>query len=340
MSALPDSPSASPPPRHDELASLIERHTPADGSTATALPGLNFYRSSSPTELNVSFYRPSLALLAQGAKRVQLGDDVYEYDTSHYLLTSFDLPVASRVTLATPGTPYLCFALDLDPHRIAGLKTSYDAGKDLQPVTLAGETPLAVVVNPAVPARTLAELVALARKDPSAISYGTPGTGSTMQFAGEALNLAAGIKMLHVPYRGAAPAIADLLGNQIPVAIVGVPPLVAHHKSGKLRILAVTGSQRIAALPDVPTVAEELGVADYRYTNWFGVYVPGNTPAAVGDRLAALIHASVHRDAIKAQLAEQGVEPIGNTTPEFVRFLADEKARYETVQRKSGIQMD
>ncbi|SUV86266.1 putattive exported protein [Bordetella pertussis] len=162
--------------------------------------------------------------------------------------------------------------------RIAGQKTSYDAGKDLQPVTLAGETPLAVVVNPAVPARTLAELVALARKDPSAISYGTPGTGSTMQFAGEALNLAAGIKMLHVPYRGAAPAIADLLGNQIPVAIVGVPPLVAHHKSGKLRILAVTGSQRIAALPDVPTVAEELGVADYRYTNWFGVYVPGNTP--------------------------------------------------------------
>ncbi|CCN05548.1 tripartite tricarboxylate transporter family receptor [Bordetella bronchiseptica MBORD675] len=224
--------------------------------------------------------------------------------------------------------------------RIAGQKTSYDAGKDLQPVTLAGETPLAVVVNPAVPARTLAELVALARKDPSAISYGTPGTGSTMQFAGEALNLAAGIKMLHVPYRGAAPAIADLLGNQIPVAIVGVPPLVAHHKSGKLRILAVTGSQRIAALPDVPTVAEELGVADYRYTNWFGVYVPGNTPAAVGDRLAALIHASVYRDAIKAQLAEQGVEPIGNTTPEFVRFLAGEKARYETVQRKSGIQMD
>ncbi|AOB28425.1 Bug family tripartite tricarboxylate transporter substrate binding protein [Bordetella bronchiseptica] len=224
--------------------------------------------------------------------------------------------------------------------RIAGQKTSYDASKDLQPVTLAGETPLAVAVNPAVPARTLAELIALARKDPSAISYGTPGTGSTMQFAGEALNLAAGIKMLHVPYRGAAPAIADLLGNQIPVAVVGVPPLVAHHKSGKLRILAVTGSQRIAALPDVPTVAEELGVADYRYTNWFGVYVPGNTPASVGGRLAALIHDSVHRDAIKTQLAEQGVEPIGNSTPEFVQFLAGEQARYEAVQRKSGIRMD
>ncbi|WP_057056544.1 AraC family transcriptional regulator, partial [Bordetella pertussis] len=134
MSALPDSPSASPPPRHDELASLIERHTPADGSTATALPGLNFYRSSSPTELNVSFYRPSLALLAQGAKRVQLGDDVYEYDTSHYLLTSFDLPVASRVTLATPGTPYLCFALDLDPHRIAGLISELGAPPAGQPL--------------------------------------------------------------------------------------------------------------------------------------------------------------------------------------------------------------
>src|SRR5664280_2136121 len=149
----------------------------------------------------------------------------------------------------------------------AGQKIPYNPETDLLPVALAGETPLVIVINPAVPAKDLAEFIAYAKANPGKLNYGTPGTGSSMQFAGEAFN--AGV------------------GNQVPMAIVGMPPTVGAVKAGKLRAIAVTSQKRSNVMPDVPAVAELKGMGDYRFTNWMGVFAPAKTPAAIVERIGA-----------------------------------------------------
>ncbi|TAL91165.1 MAG: tripartite tricarboxylate transporter substrate binding protein [Candidimonas sp.] len=224
--------------------------------------------------------------------------------------------------------------------QIAGQRTPYNPQTDLVPVSLVGETPLAIVVNPATPANSLSELIALARKNPTLLSYGSPGIGSSMQFAGESLNLIAHISILHVPFKGAAPCIADLLGNQIPMAIVGMPPVISQHKTGKLKILAVTSDHRSSALPDVPTVAELPGFSGYRFTNWMGMYVPKGTPQPIVTKLAKLVGAVVRQSGTRKQLLDQGVEPVGDSPVEFVQFLQSERNRYEAVEKKVHIKID
>ncbi|UUZ66471.1 tripartite tricarboxylate transporter substrate binding protein (plasmid) [Polaromonas sp. P1-6] len=159
----------------------------------------------------------------------------------------------------------------------AGQKTPYNPKTDFIPVALAGETPLVLVVHPSTPGKDMASFVAYARSNPGKLNYGTPGNGSSMQFAGESFKAGTGAFILHIPYRGAAPALNDLLGNQISMAIVGMPPVVAHAKSGKLRVLAVTTPKRSALMPDVPTVSEMPGMRDYRFSNWMGVFAPAKT---------------------------------------------------------------
>jgi len=223
---------------------------------------------------------------------------------------------------------------------IAGQKMTYDPATDLVPVTLVGETPLVIFVNPAVSAKTLPELIALARKDRGSLSYATPGNGSSMHFAGEALNGIAGVDLQHVPYRGAAPAVTDVLGGQVPVGIVGMPPTVTHAKTGKLRILAVTSARRSEAMPDVPTVAELPGFGGYRFTNWMGVYVPAKTPPEVVERLATEIAKIVREPDIRAKLLAGGVEPIGDTPAEFRGFLDSERSAYTKVGRERHIRVE
>lgn len=220
---------------------------------------------------------------------------------------------------------------------IAGQPMPYDARRDLQPVTLAGETPLVIAANPAAGVDSVAELLDRAHADAKAFSYGTPGNGSSMHFAGESINLIARVSILHVPYKGAAPALADLLGNQIPLGIVGMPPTVAHHKSGKLKILAVTGDKRSSAMPDVPAMAEFEHFAGYRFTNWMGVYVPAATPPAVVAELATAIDDVLRQDDTRQLLLAQGVEPIGNGPDAFAAFLQSERQRYEQVARERRI---
>ncbi len=220
---------------------------------------------------------------------------------------------------------------------IVGQKVNYDPARDLVPVTLIGETPLVIAAHPSLPAKTLQEFIALAKAAPGKYSYGTPGTGSSMQFAGESLNALAGISVVHVPYRGAAPVVTDLLGGQVPVGIVGMPPTVPHAKSGKLRILAVTSEKRSSAMPDVPTVAELPGMKGYRFTNWMGVYVPAKTPQPVIDRLAAEIAKIVREPAMREKLLSQGVEPVGDTTAEFAAFLKAEFDIYSKIAKDRNI---
>lgn len=222
---------------------------------------------------------------------------------------------------------------------ISGQKIPYSPEHDLAPVTLIGETPLVIAAHPSLAAKTIQEFIALAKKSPGKFSYGTPGAGSTMNFAGESLNALAGINMVHVPYRGAEPAVTDLLGGQIPIAIVGMPPVVQLAKSGKLRVLAVTSAKRSAAMPEVPAMAELPGFAGYRFTNWMGVFVPAKTPQAVIDKLAAAIAKIVREPTVKERLLSQGVEPVGSSPAEFGAFLEAERQRYTEIAKERGIRV-
>ena len=222
----------------------------------------------------------------------------------------------------------------------AGLKMPYDWEKDLAPVTVIGETPLAIAAHPSVPARTIQELLAYAKANPGRLSYGTPGSGSSMHFAGESLKAIAGIFIVHIPYRGAGPAIADLLGGQVPMGITGLPPVVGPHKAGKIHILAVTSTKRSGALPDVPAMAELPGYAGYNFTNWTGVFVAAKTPPAVIERLAVEIGKLVKEPAIRDKLLAAGVDPLGLSTADYVTFLAREKDTYSKIAKARAIKAD
>ncbi len=223
---------------------------------------------------------------------------------------------------------------------LAGQKTPYDAERDLAPVGLIGETPLAIAIHPAVPAKNIQELLALAKRSPGKLSYGMPGSGSSMQFAGESLKAIAGVFIVHIPYRGAAPAVADVLGGQVQIAIVGMPPVVGHHKSGKLRIVAVTSEKRSAATPDIPAMAELPGFAGYHFTNWQGVYAAAKTPKAVIDRMAAEIASVVREPAMRERLLAAGVDPLGLGPAEFTAFLARERNTYGRIAKARNIRAD
>lgn len=219
----------------------------------------------------------------------------------------------------------------------AGLKMSYDWEKDLVPVTVIGETPLAIVVHPSVPVKTIQELLEYAKKNPGKLSYGTPGSGSTMHFAGESLKAISNIFIVHIPYRGAGPAVADLLGGQVPMGIMGTPPVIAPHKSGKLRIVAVTSAKRSSVLPEVPAMAELPGYAGYNFTNWTGIFMAAKTPQPVIDKLAAEIARAIQDPGVREKLLGAGVDPLGLPPAQFRQFLEREKATYAKVAKTRNV---
>jgi tripartite-type tricarboxylate transporter receptor subunit TctC len=222
---------------------------------------------------------------------------------------------------------------------IAGQKVPYDPAKDLVPVALIGETPLAVAIHPSVPANTMQELLALAKRSPGKLSYGTPGTGSSHQFAGESIKAIGDVFIVHIPYRGAAPAVTDLLGGQVEIGIAGMPPVIGHHKSGKLKIIAVTSAKRSSATPEIPSVAEVPGFAGFHFTNWQGVYAAAKTPPAVIQRIAAEIANAVRDPATRQRLLTAGVDPLGLGPTEFSAFLVREHATYSKVAKDRNIKL-
>ena len=222
----------------------------------------------------------------------------------------------------------------------AGLKVPYDWQKDLAPVTVIGETPLAVVLHPSVPVKSMKELLDYAKKNPGKLSYGTPGLGSTMHFAGESMKALGKIFIVHIPYRGAAPAVQDLLGGQIEMGIAGLPPVVGPHNAGRLRIVGVTSAKRSAALPDVQAVAELPGFAGYNFTNWTGVFVAAKTSPETIGKLAAAIARAVQDPGVKEKLVKAGVDPLGLPPAEFARFLQREHDTYSKIAKARGIKVN
>ena len=207
------------------------------------------------------------------------------------------------------------------------------------PVSLLIETPKVVAVNPSRPWRGLEELTAAARAAPGRLSAGSAGNGSSLHIALELYKRAAGVDVTHVPYRGAAAAITDLVGGRLDLIIDNVPNILAQIRAGAVRALATATEARLPQLPDVPTTAEA-GLPALRFGTWFGLVAPPGTPAAVADRLSAAVDAALRDPEIGGRLAEQGAVPGGGTPEAFGRFMEAERAKLKPVIRGSGMRAD
>jgi tripartite-type tricarboxylate transporter receptor subunit TctC len=207
--------------------------------------------------------------------------------------------------------------------------------RDIAPVSGLIDFPLVMVANPSVPAKTVAELIAYAKANPGKVSIGSFGTGSTSHVAGELFKMMAGVNMIHVPYRGGAPMVADLVGGQVQVAIDVLTGSLAHIRSGSLRALAMAGKSRSEALPEVPTIGET--VAGYEANSWCGVGVPRGTSFEIIERLNREINAGLVNPTIKARLADVATTPILFTPAEFGAYMAGEVEKWGKVIRVSGI---
>lgn len=213
----------------------------------------------------------------------------------------------------------------------------YNPFTDLAPVTLADTTPVVIVANPTTGIRTMADLIAAAKRSSDGLAYGTPGEGSSQHLGGAWLAHLAGIKLVHVPYKGAGPATNDVVAGHIPLAIVGMAPVLPFIKSGKLNAIAVTSPERVTWAKDVPAVAELPGMSGYAVSHWVGIMVPAKTPAEVVQRLQADFAAVLKEPDVRARLTEIGCDAVGDSTAAFKEFLVAERRRFEEMYKFSGL---
>lgn len=218
-------------------------------------------------------------------------------------------------------------------------KLGYNPVSDFQPISLVAKVPSIMVVHPSVPARSLKELIALAKSRPGALVYGSGGNGGAGHLATEYFKLMAKVDMVHVPYRGTGAALVDLIAGQTQLVFAGVPGAAAHVRSGRLRALGVSTSTRLAVFPELPTIAEA-GVPGYEVTQWYGVLAPAGTPKAVVDRLHKEIVSAVKSKQMHERLTADGSEPITSTPEEFASYIKSEIARWAPVIRAAGIRVD
>jgi tripartite-type tricarboxylate transporter receptor subunit TctC len=227
--------------------------------------------------------------------------------------------------------------LTVNPHIYA--KLPFDAKKDFVPVTNVASGPQLVVVHPGVAAKNVAELVALAKAKPGGVNFGSAGIGSQTHMAAENFVDAAGIQATHVPYKGEAPALADVIAGQIQFAVPNIAAAAPHVQSGTVRALAVTSLTRSPMLPDVPTVAES-GIAGFENTGWFGLLAPAGTPQTVVNRVHADTVKALERRELKERLSGLGMAPVGNTPAAFASAIDDESKRWEKVVKSRGLKVN
>lgn len=211
--------------------------------------------------------------------------------------------------------------------------------KDLLTVATLASVPFALVVNPQLPALSVEQFSAAARAKPEAMAYASAGNGSVNHLLGEMFNAAAGVRMVHVPYKGAAPAMTDLIGGQVQAVFTSLPSVAQFVKSGKLRALAVTSASRSPAMPDVPTLAES-GLAGFDVNPWFGLLAPAGTPAAVVQRINSDVNALLATADVKEKFAASGAEPLATTPERFAEMLRDDLLKWARVVRLSGAKVD
>ena len=215
----------------------------------------------------------------------------------------------------------------------------YDAQKDFTPVALLAVSPFILVAHPSLPVRSMAELVALAKARPGSLAFCSAGNGTVPHLAGELFKLRAGIDLVHIPYKGGGPAIVDLVAGQTQLMFATPVEVAQHVTTGRLKVLAATAPQRLAAFPQVPTM-EESGFANYDIRSWFGVIAPAGTPASVISKIAAELARSVENADIRERLAAQGAEILVKTGEDFAAFIRADIARWSEVVKASGAKIE
>ena len=216
-------------------------------------------------------------------------------------------------------------------------KVAYDVARDFAPITLVATVPEMLVVASGVPARDMKELVALAKAEPGKLNFASAGTGGITHLAGELFKLTAKIDIVHVPYRGAAPAINDLLGQQVQMAFLDLPVILPHIKAGTLRAIVLGAKERVPTAPDVPTTAE-VGMPDILIENWYGMIAPAGTPPPIIDRLNRVATEAMADPAVKEKLADQGLALVPQTPEQFRAYIASETARWAKVIKDAGVE--
>jgi tripartite-type tricarboxylate transporter receptor subunit TctC len=227
--------------------------------------------------------------------------------------------------------------ISINPYMYSRLP--YDAEKGFDPISICTLNPLVLVVHPSVAARTVPELVGVARTKPGAMTYASLGSGSIQHLAGFMFGKAAGVNLLHIPYKGAAPATVDLLAGQVNIAFSGIGTVIAHVRAGRLRGLATTGARRVESYADLPTMAESGGPA-MQVELWNGFLAPAGTPKPVIKRLSEEINRIAKTSDLPQVLATQGTTPTTNTPDEFARFIKAEQAKFARIVKESGIRLD
>lgn len=218
-------------------------------------------------------------------------------------------------------------------------KLPYDPVKDLQPVTLVLTSPLILVVHPSVPVKNTKELVALAKRTPGGLTFGTPGNGTTGHLGIEILQHAAGVRMTHVPYKGAAPAFTGLLSGEIALYLSSVPPALPMMKAGRVRAIGVTSAKRMPSQPDIPTISET-GLPGYEVTNWYGVMMPAGVPKDILAKVNADLVKILKQPEVQQRFAGEGGDISANTPGEFATFIRNEIAKWAKAVKASGAKVD
>ena len=215
-------------------------------------------------------------------------------------------------------------------------KMPYDPVRDLQPVTLVGTTPPVLLAHPSLPVRTMKELVALARAKPGALSYASIGNGTPQHFAGELMKTTFRIEMTHIPYKGAAPALIDLIGGHVPIGLTAPTTAIPHVKAGRLRALAVTSAQRAGALPDVPTVAES-GAPGFDIVQWYAIWLPAKTPKDVAVKLQGELVRIIQSPDYKQRQLEVATDVVGSSAEALGTLQKTEIEKYRKIAASAGI---
>ncbi|HEX2011852.1 MAG TPA: tripartite tricarboxylate transporter substrate binding protein [Roseateles sp.] len=218
-------------------------------------------------------------------------------------------------------------------------KLPYDPARDIAPVALIGLSPLVAAVHNDAPFKTAAELIAYAKRNPGKVSFGSSGNGSAAHLSTELLKALTGSFMVHIPYRGAAAALTDLMGGQIQLFLDAASGLINPGKSGKVRLIGVAADKRLPALPEVPTFIEQ-GIAGFTGSTWAGILAPAGTPAEVVRRVADEVHAIVRLDEVRQRLEGMGTVPMGGSSAEFAAFIASETAKWGKVIRDAKVKAD
>jgi tripartite-type tricarboxylate transporter receptor subunit TctC len=234
------------------------------------------------------------------------------------------------------------FLFTLSSHTINPLlyKLNFDVEHDFAPVSLIVSVPQLIAAYPGAPIESMADVVKIAKARPGSLPFASVGNGTPSHIAGELLKLRASIDLVHVPYKGGGPALADTLGGQVPLLIVSMPAAMSHVRAGKLRALAVTTAKRSPGAPEIPTVAEALKIPDYEVDSWYAMFAPAKTPGAIVARMHKAIVQAMQLPAVRQKLLEQGGDPVGSTPEELDRVVKAELRKWAEVIRDAHIKVD